>query len=49
LHLPRSGALEFDAETAYQLVPDMGLIFHATSPAVRTAISDYVQTALLEG
>lgn len=46
--LPRSGALEFDAETAYQLVPDVGLIFHATSPAVREAISDYVQTALLK-
>ena len=36
--LPRSGKLELDAETAYQLVPDMGVVFNATSPSVREAI-----------
>jgi hypothetical protein len=44
--LPRSGPLEVDAEIAYQLVPDLGAVFHATSPAVREAIGGYVSSAL---
>ena len=44
--LPRSGKLELDAEIAYQLVPDMGVVFNATSPSVREAISAYVTSAL---
>ena len=39
--LPRSGKLEVDAEIAYQLVPDMGVVFNATSPSVREAIGAY--------
>jgi hypothetical protein len=46
--LPNTGPLEFAAETGYQLVPDVGLIFHAASPANREAVSRYVGAALLE-
>ena len=46
--LPRSGAIEVDAEIAYQLVPDLGVVFNATSPGVREAIGGYV-TAVLAG
>ena len=44
--LPRSGELRLDAENAYQLLPDFGLIFHATAPADREAIASYVSNAL---
>ena len=44
--LPRSGALRLEAENAYQLLPDFGLIFHATAPAHRDAIRSYVSDAL---
>jgi hypothetical protein len=44
--LPRGGALRLDAENAYQLVPDFGLIFHATAPSHREAIRGYVTDAL---
>src|SRR5262245_37789045 len=46
IELPRSGKLELDAEIAYQLVPDMGVVFNATSPSVREAIGAYVAAAL---
>ena len=44
--LPRSGPVEVDAEIAYQLVPDLGVVFNATSPGVREAIGGYVSAAL---
>jgi hypothetical protein len=44
--LPKVGTLELEAESAYQLVPDFGLVFHATAPADRAAILDYVNEAL---
>jgi hypothetical protein len=44
--LPRSGVLRLDAEIAYQLVPDLGIVFNGTSPGVREAIKGYVQDAL---
>jgi PilZ domain len=44
--LPRSGKLELDAEIAYQLLPDLGVVFNATSPGVREAIGGYVSAAL---
>lgn len=44
--LPRAGVLRLDAEIAYQLVPDFGLVFNGTSPAVREAIKSFVQDAL---
>ena len=45
--LPRAGTLETVAETAYQIPPDLGLIFHETSPAVRRAIADFVSSTLV--
>ena len=44
--LPRSGLLRLDAEIAYQLVPDLGVVFNGTSPGIRDAIKGYVQDAL---
>jgi hypothetical protein len=44
--LPRAGVLRVDAEIAYQLVPDLGLVFNGTSPSVRDAIKGFVQEAL---
>ena len=44
--LPRVGRLEVDAEAAYQLLPDVGLIFHATEARHREAIADFVSFAL---
>jgi len=46
--LPRSGSIEVDAEIAYQLVPDLGVVFTATSPGVREAIGGYVTALLAE-
>lgn len=45
--LPRSGRLELEAETAYQLLPDIGMIFHATRKRDREAIAAFVTGALL--
>ncbi len=45
-HLPRNGEVVVDAENAYQLVPDFGLIFHATAPGTRQAIGRFVDDAL---
>ncbi len=44
--LPVSGALHCDAEVAYQLLPDLGLVFHAAPPAVREAIQGYLTRTL---
>jgi hypothetical protein len=44
--LPRRGRLRLSAENAYQLLPDFGLIFHATAPGDRAAIRAYVGEAL---
>jgi len=44
--LPRSGLLSLEAEVSYQLLPDLGMTFHATSPADRKAIGDFIARAL---
>jgi hypothetical protein len=44
--LPRLGTIETEAESAYQLVPDTGLIFHRTSAAFREAILSFVEESL---
>jgi len=46
--LPRTGSVEVDAEIAYQLVPDLGVVFNATSPGVREAIGGFVTSALAD-
>jgi hypothetical protein len=45
--LPHAGPLELVAETAYQVVPGTGVIFHATSPDDRAAIGLFVKEALV--
>ena len=45
--LPRAGRLSLEAETAYQLLPDMGMIFHATRQSDREAIAAFVTGTLL--
>jgi hypothetical protein len=45
--LPHASWLELVAETAYQLVPDTGVIFSATSPDDRAAIGLFVKEALV--
>ena len=42
-----SGRLELEAETAYQLLPDIGMIFHATRKSDREAIAAFVTGTLL--
>ncbi|MCG8587887.1 MAG: PilZ domain-containing protein [Proteobacteria bacterium] len=44
--LPGFGDLELEAETAYQLLPDLGLVFHAAPPQQRDAIAAYVADEL---
>lgn len=44
--LPRTGAIAVEAESAYQLVPDVGLIFHAIPARLREAIAGFVTSAL---
>ncbi|MEN8181546.1 MAG: PilZ domain-containing protein [Myxococcota bacterium] len=46
--LPSSGTIETRAETAYQMPPDLGLIFNETPPKARRAIADFVSSALVE-
>ncbi|MCP5044559.1 MAG: hypothetical protein GY944_26310 [bacterium] len=46
LELPGAGAVEIEAETAYQLVPDLGMVFNATPPKVRDQIGAYVLDTL---
>lgn len=44
--LPKAGLIETEVEAAYQLPPDVGLVFHATPPDARDAIAEYVIEAL---
>lgn len=44
--LPRSGLLETRAETTYQLLPDLGVVFQAPPAGVREAIHRYVEEQL---
>ncbi len=44
--LPRAGTIVTQAEVAYQLVPDFGLVFHSTPAASRESILAYVQDTL---
>jgi hypothetical protein len=44
--LPRVGTIETRAESAYQLLPDTGLIFHRTPAASREAILRFVEESL---
>lgn len=47
LMLPQSGPVSLDAEAAYQLLPDVGLVFNRLSPAHRETLGRFVAQALL--
>lgn len=44
--LPKGGLIVTEAEVAYQLVPDFGLVFHSTPAASRESIVQYVTETL---
>jgi hypothetical protein len=44
--LPQTGSIAIDAEVTYQLLPDLGMTFHATSPSDRAAISGFIERSL---
>lgn len=46
LQLPRIGSVEVEAESAYQIVPDLGLVFSSIPAHIREAIGSYVVDAL---
>jgi hypothetical protein len=46
--IPGTGTAHVDAETAYQLLPDLGLVFNAISPQIRKAIARFVTESLLQ-
>lgn len=46
--LPRIGPVETIAESAYQLVPDLGLVFHRTPAPQRNAIAHFVEQTLAQ-
>jgi len=45
--LPNFGQTELSAEAAYQLVPDLGVVFSGLAPAARTAIGEFVSDTIL--
>jgi hypothetical protein len=44
--LPNYGEVELNAEVAYQLPPDLGLVFSSTAPRTREALLDFISEAL---
>ncbi len=40
--LPQVGPIEVEAEAAYQLIPDTGVVFHGLVPDTRRAIAAYI-------
>jgi hypothetical protein len=44
--LPRHGELELAGDVAYQLVPDIGIVFHALTTSVREILDGFVSEAL---
>jgi hypothetical protein len=47
LVLPKGQTVSLDAEAAYQLLPDVGLVFNSVSPADRAALTRFVSQMLL--
>jgi hypothetical protein len=47
--LPRTGSVWTPAEVAYQLPPDLGLVFYSTPAAVRRSIAEFVLEAMTNG
>lgn len=47
LMLPHAGPVSLDAEAAYQLLPDVGLVFNGLAPVHREALGHFVARTLL--
>jgi hypothetical protein len=47
--LPRAGSVWTPAEVAYQLPPDLGLVFYSTPAAVRHSIAEFVLESMARG
>jgi hypothetical protein len=47
--LPETGSIRLYAEAAYQLLPDVGLVFSGVAPGHRETLERYVSEALLQG
>lgn len=47
LDLPRVGPVALRAEAAYQLMPDLGVVFSGVDPAVRALINAYIAESIL--
>jgi len=45
--LPRQGSIQIEAETAYQLVPDVGMIFSGAPAPAREAIGSFIAQTLI--
>jgi len=45
--LPNRGSVSLDAEAAYQLMPDMGLVFSSVAPDQRRSIERFVAQTIL--
>jgi hypothetical protein len=45
--LPPVGEVEVEADVSYQLIPDLGVTFHATSPADRETIGEFIRRVLV--
>jgi hypothetical protein len=45
--VPGSSSVHIDAEAAYQLLPDVGLVFSSIAPRIRELIAGYVAESLL--
>jgi hypothetical protein len=45
--LPDTAPIALEAEAAYQLLPDTGLVFHALAPDHRLALGRFVKQTLL--
>ncbi len=47
LMFPQSGSIALEAEAAYQLLPDTGLVFSAVAPGSREALGRFVTQTIL--
>jgi hypothetical protein len=45
--LPETGSIRLQAEAAYQLLPDVGLVFSSVAPAHRETLERFVADSIL--
>jgi len=44
--MPPLGSLELEADVAYQLIPELGMVFQSTQPAERAMIAEFIRRTL---